>query len=54
VGVHSGNTFSFFKWGTLAQKKGRFFTFKQVGGGTLAPGSAAPVFDKYIEEKTKA
>jgi hypothetical protein len=25
--------FSFFKWGTLAQKKGHFFTFKKVGGG---------------------
>jgi hypothetical protein len=28
--------FSFFKWGTLAQKKGHFFTFKK-SEGTRAP-----------------
>jgi hypothetical protein len=29
----------FFKWGTLAQKKGHFFhiTFKKVGGGHMSP-----------------
>ena len=25
--------FSFCNWGTLAQKKGTFFTFKKIGGG---------------------
>ena len=38
--------FSFCNWGTLAQKKGTFFTFKNSGGGTCPhcppPGSAAP------------
>jgi hypothetical protein len=38
--------FSFFKWGTLAQKKGIFFTFQKSGGGAHAPiappGSSAP------------
>jgi predicted RNA-binding protein YlxR (DUF448 family) len=32
--------FSFFKWGTLAQKNGTFFTFKKSGGG----GAHAPRF----------
>jgi hypothetical protein len=29
-GVHSRNIFSFFKWGTLAQKKGHFSLLKKV------------------------
>ena len=29
--------FSFCNWGTLAQKKGTFFTFKKVGGGHMPP-----------------
>ena len=29
--------FSFCNWGTLAQKKGTFFTFKKSGGGTPVP-----------------
>jgi hypothetical protein len=29
--------FSFFKWGTLAQKKGTFFTLKKVGAHALIP-----------------
>ena len=35
--------FSFCNWGTLAQKKGTFFTFKKSGGHMppLPPGSAA-------------
>ena len=38
--------YSSFKWGTLAQKEGTFFTFKKLWGGghmpSLHPGSAAP------------
>ena len=38
--------FSFCNWGTLAQKKGTFFTFKKRGGHMPPlpppPGSAAP------------
>jgi hypothetical protein len=29
--------FSFFKWGTLARKKGTFFTFKKVWWGHMPP-----------------
>ena len=35
--THSRNTFSFFKWSTLAQKKGTFFTFKGSGVAPLVP-----------------
>jgi hypothetical protein len=38
--------FSFFKWDTLAQKKGHFFTFKKVGGGH---GPNAPQFQCHIK-----
>ena len=34
--------FSFCNWGTLAQKKGTFFTFKKSGGGTC-PHCPPPV-----------
>ena len=48
-GVHSRDTSSFFKWGTLAQKKGQFFHFlKKWGrGGHMSPfpsDSAAPAY----------
>jgi hypothetical protein len=35
--THSRNTFSFFKWSTLAQKKGTFFTLKKSGVAPLLP-----------------
>jgi hypothetical protein len=41
-GVHSRNIFSFFKWGTLAQKKGHFSLLKKVAYASIPPGSATP------------
>jgi hypothetical protein len=39
--------FSFFKWDTLAQKKGHFFTFKKVGGGMAPMPHSSSVTSRY-------
>jgi hypothetical protein len=45
-GIHSRNTFLFFKWDTLAQKKGIFSLYKKSvrdGGGGGGGGAHVPI-----------